>query len=505
MDYIALYRKYRPQTFDDVVGQENITDILKHQIQNNQVGHAYLFCGGRGTGKTSTAKIFARAVNCPSANEGEPCNNCDICNGIISSSIVDVQEIDAASNNGVENIRAIREDVMYAPAIAKYKVYIIDEVHMLSSGAFNALLKTLEEPPKHVIFILATTEPHKLPVTILSRCQRFEFKRISIANIVKRLAFICKENNVKYSDSALTLIAQSADGAMRDALSLLDQILSSGLTSIDDDNVKLSLGIPSLTSAFNVITSLLSNDINPAISTSCNIINDGKDIKYFIWQIISLTRDALVYKVSENIAILNNYSALEEIKVLSKYDDRKLEGLIILFSELENKVKFSSFPNILLETEMIKFCTTPNVQSQIVTKIEEKPEIKQSKVNVQVKSEPKENITPKKVYKATTFENWSDVLKTLKSTGKVLLYGALVNANAQINESDIIITFENDFGKTLLEKPENMATLKNILNTDGKNYNIKCYVNGTSNEISNTDINDLENRLKNSGVDVTIS
>lgn len=505
MDYIALYRKYRPQTFDDVVGQENITDILKHQIQNNHVGHAYLFCGGRGTGKTSTAKIFSRAVNCTSTKDGEPCNNCDICNGILSSSIVDVQEIDAASNNGVENIRAIREDVMYAPAIAKYKVYIIDEVHMLSSGAFNALLKTLEEPPKHVIFILATTEPHKLPVTILSRCQRFEFKRISITNLVKRLAAICKENNVKYSESALTLIAQSADGAMRDALSLLDQILSSGITNIDDDSVKLSLGIPSLTSAFNVITSLLKNDISPAISASCNIINDGKDIKYFIWQIISLTRDALVYKVSENIAILNNYSALEEIKELSKYDNAKLESLIILFSELENKVKFSAFPNILLETEMIKFCTTSNMQPQVIAKLEKSHEITQPKANVQSKNEPKKTVTPQKISKAVAFENWSDVLATLKSSGKVLLYGALVNANAQINESDILITFENDFGKTLVEKPENMTTLKNILNTNGKNYNIKCYVNGASVGTSDTNINDLENVLKNSGVDVTIS
>lgn len=502
MDYIALYRKYRPQTFDDVIGQENITDILKHQILNNQVGHAYLFCGGRGTGKTSTAKIFARAVNCTAHIEGEPCNNCDICNGILSSSIVDVQEIDAASNNGVENIRAIREDVMYAPTVAKYKVYIIDEVHMLSSGAFNALLKTLEEPPKHVIFILATTEPHKLPVTILSRCQRFEFKRISVTNIVKRLAFICNEKNITYSDSALSLIAQSADGAMRDALSLLDQILSSGLTNIDDDNVKASLGIPSLTSAFNVITSLLDNDINPAISTSCDIINDGKDIKYFIWQIISLTRDALVYKVSENISILNNYSALVEIKELAKYDNNKLEELIILFSELENKVKFSSFPNILLETEMIKFCTEP--KSVIKTVIKEEKTVAQM-VQPVVKPEPQKTQLPQSTPTTSattkslpTFNNWSDILTSLKSSGKVLLYGALANAKAQINNDDIIINFENSFSKTLVEKPENLAVLKNILNSSGKNYNIKCELIGSQNTSNNASpLSDLEKQIQN--------
>ncbi|MBE5812925.1 MAG: DNA polymerase III subunit gamma/tau [Clostridiales bacterium] len=500
MDYIALYRKYRPQTFDDVIGQENITDILKHQIKNSQVGHAYLFCGGRGTGKTSTAKIFARAVNCTVHHEGEPCNNCDICNGILSSSIVDVQEIDAASNNGVENIRAIREDVMYAPAITKYKVYIIDEVHMLSSGAFNALLKTLEEPPKHVIFILATTEPHKLPVTILSRCQRFEFKRISINNIVKRLSFICKENNVTYSDSALSLIAQSADGAMRDALSLLDQILSSGLTNIDDDSVKMSLGIPSLTSAFNVITALLNNDITPAISTSCDIINDGKDIKYFIWQIISLTRDALVYKVSANISILNNYSALNEIKELSKFDNNKLEELIILFSELENKVKFSSFPNILLETEMIKFCTEPkNVVKTIIK--EEKPIIQKTSPSVASETVKTQHPSPAPSTTATktlpTFNNWSDVLNSLKSSGKVLLYGALANAKVQVNEHDIIINFENSFSKTLVEKPENFAVLKNILNSSGKNYNIICELIGANTANTNSPISDLEKQIQN--------
>ena len=195
--YIALYRRFRPITFLDVVDQEQIVKVLKHQISNNQIGHAYLFCGSRGTGKTTTAKIFSRAVNCIRPVNGEPCNECEICKGILNSSITDVMEIDAASNNGVEDIRAIRENVIYAPTLAKYKVYIIDEVHMLSQSAFNALLKTLEEPPENVIFILATTEPHKIPITILSRCQRFEFRRISKEGIAKRLKMVCEENNIK--------------------------------------------------------------------------------------------------------------------------------------------------------------------------------------------------------------------------------------------------------------------------------------------------------------------
>ena len=509
MDYIALYRKYRPQTFAEVIGQENIVDILKHQVTNNQVGHAYLFCGGRGTGKTSTAKIFSRAINCTNSHDGEPCNECDICKGILNASIVDIQEIDAASNNSVDNIRAIREDVIYAPAMTKYKVYIIDEVHMLSSGAFNALLKTLEEPPKHVVFILATTEPHKLPVTILSRCQRFEFKRISIANISKQLANICDKNNVTYNEQALTLVAQSADGAMRDALSLLDQIISSGITNIDENAAKASLGIPALTSAFNVIISLLKSDINSAISTTSSVVNDGKDIKYFIWQIVSLTRDALIYKVSENISILNNFSALSEIKELSEYDINKLEEIVILFSELENKVKFSSFPNILLETEIIKY-SSPKAQGVVEIRTDNTTPTSTQKSEVNPAMPKSEEIKPTPVQPvsstATNFNNWSDVLTALKASGKVLLYGALANVKAQIDGSDIILNFTsaNSFSKSLLEKPENMEILKNILNKTGKTYNIKCFMEGDTSTNSNDD-NDLENRLKNSGVNVTIN
>ena len=219
MSYTALYRKFRPQTFSEIVGQEHITQTIKNQIIAGRVGHAYLFNGGRGTGKTSAAKVLARAINCLNPQDGEPCNECEICKAALSGSLTDIVEMDAASNNSVEDIRAIREEVNFLPTVAKYRVYIIDEVHMLSTGAFNALLKTLEEPPEHVKFILATTEPQKLPATILSRCQRFDFKKISDENIKKRLLFVCNQSNIEITEEALNLIAVLSEGAMRDALS----------------------------------------------------------------------------------------------------------------------------------------------------------------------------------------------------------------------------------------------------------------------------------------------
>jgi len=225
MSYTALYRKFRPSTFGEMVGQEHITRTIKNQIMAGRVGHAYLFNGGRGTGKTSTAKILARAINCQNPQDGEPCNQCEICKSALNGSLTDIVEMDAASNNSVEDIRNIREEVNFLPTIAKYRIYIIDEVHMLSTGAFNALLKTLEEPPAHVKFILATTEPQKLPTTILSRCQRFDFKKISNEDIIKRLKIVCDDSKIQITDGALNLIAILSEGAARDALSILERCL----------------------------------------------------------------------------------------------------------------------------------------------------------------------------------------------------------------------------------------------------------------------------------------
>ena len=239
MGYTALYRKFRPITFSEIVGQEHITRTLRNQIIAGRVGHAYLFNGGRGTGKTSAAKILARAINCLNPKDGEPCNECEICKGAINGSLTDIVEMDAASNNSVEDIRSIREEVNFLPTKAKYRVYIIDEVHMLSTGAFNALLKTLEEPPEHVKFILATTEPQKLPATILSRCQRFDFKKISNENIIKRLNIVCEKSNIEITKEALNIIAVLSEGAMRDALSILERCIKMAKTKLMKIKLKI--------------------------------------------------------------------------------------------------------------------------------------------------------------------------------------------------------------------------------------------------------------------------
>ena len=246
MAYTALYRKFRPLTFGEIVGQEHITKTLKNQLIAGRVGHAYLFNGCRGTGKTSAAKILARAVNCLNPKDGEPCNECEICKAALSGALTDIVEMDAASNNSVEDIRLIRDEVNFLPTLAKYRVYIIDEVHMLSTGAFNALLKTLEEPPAHVKFILATTEPQKLPATILSRCQRFDFKKISLENIVKRLKVVCESSKIDADENALKIVASLSEGAMRDALSILERCLQDGDNEISEDKVKELVVIPKL-------------------------------------------------------------------------------------------------------------------------------------------------------------------------------------------------------------------------------------------------------------------
>ena len=277
MGYTALYRKFRPMTFGEMVGQEHITRTLRNQIMANRVGHAYLFNGGRGTGKTSSAKILARAINCLNPKDGEPCNECEICKAAINGSLTDIVEMDAASNNGVEDVRSIREEVNFLPTKAKYRVYIIDEVHMLSIAAFNALLKTLEEPPEHVKFILATTEPQKLPATILSRCQRFDFKRISNEDIIKRLKIVCEESNIEITEGALQIIAVLSEGAMRDALSILERCIQDGENKIDEDKIKDLVGIPKFDFVNNIVKAIIEYNVENAIQSTNDILNQGKD------------------------------------------------------------------------------------------------------------------------------------------------------------------------------------------------------------------------------------
>ena len=312
MGYTALYRKFRPLNFSEMVGQEHITRTLKNQIIANRVGHAYLFNGGRGTGKTSAAKILARAINCLNPKDGEPCNECEICKGAISGSLTDIVEMDAASNNSVEDIRSIREEVNFLPTKAKYRVYIIDEVHMLSTGAFNALLKTLEEPPEHVKFILATTEPQKLPATILSRCQRFDFKKISNEDIIKRLEIVCKESNIEITKEAMQIIATLSEGAMRDALSILERCIQDGENQINEDKIKDLVGIPKMIYVHDIVEAIIQYDVDKALVTTNKVLEEGKDISNLLWEMIKYVKDILLYKATNHVEL---YSEEEKQKI----------------------------------------------------------------------------------------------------------------------------------------------------------------------------------------------
>ena len=333
MGYTALYRKFRPITFSELVGQEHITRTLRNQIMADRVGHAYLFNGGRGTGKTSSAKILARAINCLNPKDGEPCNECEICKGALNGSLTDIVEMDAASNNSVEDIRSIREEVNFLPTKAKYRVYIIDEVHMLSPGAFNALLKTLEEPPEHVKFILATTEPQKLPATILSRCQRFDFKRISNEDIIKRLEIVCKESNIEITEGALKIISVLAEGAMRDALSILERCVQDGENKIDEDKIKDLVGIPKITFVHSIVDAIVEYDIDKALASMDEILNQGKDLNNFLWEIIKYVKDVLIYKSSGKAEL---YSEDEVTNIKNLSDKVTKEKLVNLIYELSN-------------------------------------------------------------------------------------------------------------------------------------------------------------------------
>ncbi len=355
--YQALYRQYRPKTFDDVLGQKHITTTLKNQILKENIGHAYLFSGTRGTGKTSTAKILSRAVNCIDLKDGNPCNKCEMCKGILEDSIMDVIEMDAASNRRIDDIRDLREKVIYPPSRTKYKVYIIDEVHMLTPEAFNALLKTLEEPPKHLIFILATTEPEKLPQTILSRCQRFDFKRISTKDMAERMDEIGSDLNLEIDGKVLNLIARNSDGAMRDALSLLDQCISFSEDNIRYEDATTILGITNNDKILSLVDNIIEKDLKLSLEKIDGIIQDGKDIHQFVKDLTHHFRNLMIAKTTKDP---NDLIEIDE-ETLNRYIDQAekvqlhfiLKSLDIL-TEADEKAKWSTQPRIILEMAIIQ-------------------------------------------------------------------------------------------------------------------------------------------------------
>ncbi|MFE8704194.1 DNA polymerase III subunit gamma/tau [Cytobacillus sp. FJAT-54145] len=363
MSYQALYRVWRPQSFVDVVGQEHVTKTLQNALLQQKISHAYLFSGPRGTGKTSAAKIWAKAVNCEKAPTNEPCNECASCRGITDGSISDVIEIDAASNNGVEEIRDIRDKVKFAPSVVKYKVYIVDEVHMLSIGAFNALLKTLEEPPKHVIFILATTEPHKIPLTIISRCQRFDFKRISSQSIVKRMNLIVNETGVNCDEKALHVIARAAEGGMRDALSLLDQAISFSQDQVTVEDALTVTGAVSQQFLNKLSLAVKEKNVAVGLEVLDELLFQGKDPSRFIEDLILFYRDMLLYKTAPNLEESFERVLLdEEFKTLTEtISEDEIFQLIEVLNKTQQEMKWTNHPRIFLEVAIVKLCQLEQV------------------------------------------------------------------------------------------------------------------------------------------------
>lgn len=412
MSYQALYRVWRPQTFADVVGQEHVTKTLQNALIRQKISHAYLFSGPRGTGKTSAAKIFAKAVNCEKAPISDPCNECETCRGIIDGSNTDVIEMDAASNNGVEEIRDIRDKVKFAPNSSTYKVYIIDEVHMLTTSAFNALLKTLEEPPKHVIFILATTEPHKLPLTVISRCQRFDFKRITAHDTIKRMKQIAKETQLLYEEQAFEVIARAAEGGLRDALSLLDQAISFSREKITLEDALTITGSVSQALLNKLARAIYEQDLASALHSLEQLLMEGKDPTRFTEDFILYYRDMLLYQTAPNLdEALERVMLDDDFKTLAeKIPSEQLYTYIDILNKTQQDMRFSNQGQIYLEVAIVKLCQTEvNKQTieadqvqQLFAKIQEleKKIMELQERGVQSNPESKQT-SPKKTSRAT--------------------------------------------------------------------------------------------------------
>ncbi|SHK59227.1 DNA polymerase III subunit gamma/tau [Paramaledivibacter caminithermalis] len=541
MGYIALYRKWRPTVFEEVVGQSHITMTLKNQIKNDNIAHAYLFCGTRGTGKTSTAKIFARAINCPSPRDFNPCNECEICKGILNESIMDVIEIDAASNNGVDNIRELRENVKYPPAKAKFKVYIIDEVHMLSQGAFNALLKTLEEPPSYVIFVLATTEPQKIPSTILSRCQRFDFKRVISDEIFKRLKHICTQMKVEVEDEALKLIVRNSDGAVRDSLSILDQCISFSEGSLTYEKVIETLGIVTDEFLFKLTDAIYDENSKKAIQLIDELINSGKDINQFIKDLINHFRNLMMTKMTESLEEVIDMSKenIERLRVQGKnFELNTIMRAIDVLSRAETEIKWSSQPRILLELAIVKLIQ-PGMDESIealldrVSKLENKlynlkigkakekytsfiekngdleitnkdVEIpnKKEDINSSIRSEKKfkEDIVKDNIDENNTIchssnvnfkeirAKWDTILKEIKKR-KVTIHAFLMEGKPiKTKGNQLIIAFKDGFGfhRDATSKKGNSNFIEAaILEITGQRVRLKCVMEDELNDFSN--------------------
>ena len=488
MSYTALYRKFRPDSFEDVKGQEHIVTTLKNQIRAERIGHAFLFCGTRGTGKTTVAKILAKAVNCEHPVNGSPCNECPTCKAIQMGTSMNVIEIDAASNNGVDNIREIREEVAYRPTSGKYKVYIIDEVHMLSTGAFNALLKTLEEPPSYVIFILATTESHKIPVTILSRCQRYDFHRISIDTIAGRLQELMEKENIKAEEKALRYVAKAGDGSMRDALSLLDQCIAFYLgQELTYDRVLEVLGTVDIEVFSKLLRLVLAGDVAGCIHILENLLSAGKELTQFVADFTWYLRNLLLVQTSEDAEDVldvstENLIALKEESTM--VDTDTLMRYIRVLSELSNQLRYATQKRVIVEVGLIKLCK-PTMETNLdsvldrIRILEKKMEngvpaapskiiqtFSANGLNMAAEMSPEEPVVkpekaaPEDLQKIRA--NWNMIVGQTSAPLRLFLRAAVPKYNAQTGENKLFIELNNVLPE-VATKSGNKKIIENII------------------------------------------
>lgn len=480
MSYTALYRKFRPDNFDEVKGQEHIVTTLVNQIKANRIGHAYLFTGTRGTGKTSVAKIFAKAVNCENPTDGNPCGTCAVCRAIASGASMNVIEIDAASNNGVDNIREIVEEVAYSPTEGKYKVYIIDEVHMLSIGAFNALLKTLEEPPSYVIFILATTEVHKIPITILSRCQRYDFKRITIDTIADRLRDLMKAEEIEVEEKALKYIAKTADGSMRDALSLLDQCIAFHLgQTLTYDKVLDVLGAVDTAVFSKLFCYIQDKNVMGCISLLEEIIMQGRELTQFVTEFTWYLRNLMLIKASDQIEDVIDVSSENLNKLMEEAEMAEMDQIvryIRIFSELSGQIRYASGKRILIEIALVKLCKpsmekSPEALVDRIRDLEEKvekgvPVVANSAFVEQgnfTKVEEKKKELPKAIPEdiKMVVQRWHTIVGTAENPMKMYLKTAKLSL---AGENRLLIVFEDGIASDyFLKHEENKAQLELLI------------------------------------------
>ncbi|MDO5520550.1 MAG: DNA polymerase III subunit gamma/tau [bacterium] len=496
MSYTSLYRKFRPIGFEDVKGQEHIVKTLQNQITSGRVGHAYLFCGTRGTGKTTIAKILARAVNCEHPIDGSPCNECAVCKSILNNTSMNVIEIDAASNNGVDNIRDIIDEVQYSPTEGKYKVYIIDEVHMLSAGAFNALLKTLEEPPSYVIFILATTEVHKIPITILSRCQRYDFRRISIDTIADRMADLMVEEKVEVEPKALRYVAKAADGSMRDGLSLLDQCIAFNYGEVlTYDKVLEVLGAVDIEVFQKLMTYIRTQDVVNCMELIEELLIKGRELSQFVIDFTWYLRNLMLLKTSEHAEDMievstENYEQLKQMANEVELDT--LMRYIRIFSDLANQIKYASQKRVLVEIACIKLCR-PEMETNYDSVLDRLRVLEDKLENGVVVSGRQESGTVQSMAAAedvpakpqilvealpeevqSIAKNWNRILDILEGP----IRSMLMSAKPTVNEAnEIVLVFSKDLDRTYVEREDSMAILKQAIGEySGKEVKIQTKV-----------------------------